>query len=110
MKRDFLTYIALGLALTSAAQTAGRRKAAPKPRLYVSGIIKDATSKQPLQGVSVKCGLFEAITDENGHYRVGALSESAVLTLEKDGFAQRSLSMRGDTLLNTSLYSEAFND
>ena len=110
MKRDFLTYIALGLALTSAAQTAGRRKAAPKPRLYVSGIIKDATSKQPLQGVSVKCGLFEAITDENGHYRVGALSESAVLTLEKDGFAQRNLSMRGDTLLNTSLYSDAFND
>lgn len=109
MNKIYLLQLALlGCALSAQAQTSHRRSALPKAECYVSGIVTDASTHQPVQGVQVSSGQYEALTDEKGHYRVGASSRHANITLRRDGYTERVVALRGDTLVNTTLYSQAF--
>lgn len=109
MNKIYLLQLAvLGCALSAQAQTSQRRSALPKAECYVSGIVTDASTHQPVQGVQVFSGQYEALTDEKGHYRVGASSRHANITLRRDGYTERVVALRGDTLVNTTLYSQAF--
>lgn len=109
MNKIYLLQLAvLGCALSAQAQTSQRRSALPKAECYVSGIVTDASTHQPVQGVQVSSGQYEALTDEKGHYRVGASSRYANITLRRDGYTERVVALRGDTLVNTTLYSQAF--
>lgn len=109
MNKIYLLQLAvLGCALSAQAQTSQRRSALPKAECYVSGIVTDASTHQPVQGVQVFSGQYEALTDEKGHYRVGASSRHANITLQRDGYTERVVALRGDTLVNTTLYSQAF--
>lgn len=109
MNKIYLLQLAvLGCALSAQAQTSHRRSALPKAECYVSGIVTDASTHQPVQGVQVSSGQYEALTDEKGHYRVGASSRYANITLRRDGYTERVVALRGDTLVNTTLYSQAF--
>lgn len=109
MNKIYLLQLAvLGCALSAQAQTSQRRSALPKAECYVSGIVTDASTHQPVQGVQVSSGQYEALTDEKGHYRVGASSRHANITLRRDGYTERVVALRGDTLVNTTLYSQAF--
>lgn len=109
MNKIYLLQLAvLGCALSAQAQTSQRRSALPKAECYVSGIVTDASTHQPVQGVYVSSGQYEALTDEKGHYRVGASSRHANITLRRDGYTERVVALRGDTLVNTTLYSQAF--
>lgn len=109
MNKIYLLQLAvLGCALSGNAQTSHRRAALPKAECYVSGIVTDASTHQPVQGVQVSSGRYEALTDEKGHYRVGASSRQANITLRRDGYTERVVPLRGDTLVNTTLYSQDF--
>ena len=109
MNKIYLLQLALlGCALSAQAQTSHRRSALPKAECYVSGIVTDASTHQPVQGVQVSSGQYEALTDEKGHYRVGASSRHANITSRRDGYTERVVALRGDTLVNTTLYSQAF--
>ena len=109
MNKIYLLQLAvLGCALSAQAQTSQRRSALPKAECYVSGIVTDASTHQPVPGVQVSSGQYEALTDEKGHYRVGASSRHANITLRRDGYTERVVALRGDTLVNTTLYSQAF--
>ena len=109
MNKIYLLQLAvLGCALSAQAQTSQRRSALPKAECYVSGIVTDASTHQPVQCVQVSSGQYEALTDEKGHYSVGASSRHANITLRRDGYTERVVALRGDTLVNTTLYSQAF--
>lgn len=109
MNKIYLIQLAvLGCALSAQAQTSHRRAALPKAECYVSGIVTDASTHQPVQGVQVSSGIYGALTDEKGHYRVGASSRHANIILKRDGYTERVVALRGDTLVNATLYNQAF--
>ncbi|MGM9710251.1 MAG: SusC/RagA family TonB-linked outer membrane protein [Prevotella sp.] len=76
----------------------------------VSGYVKDAATGKPVAGVSIVLGRNSAISDAKGYFRLKEVSPNGVLTLTRDGYSQRYYNLRGDTLVNIGLYSEAFRD
>lgn len=109
MKHNRILLVASLLALLSAqdanAQTKMRRAAGVAT---VSGIVTDAATQKPLEGVQVSSGGFETLTDAQGHYRLDVASTLGVLTLKTSQYVTREVSLRGDSTVDVKMYSEHF--
>lgn len=105
-----ITTICLMCCGTVSAQTSAPKSVATveAPHAYVSGKVSDAATHQAVQGVEVTVGRFQAITDANGYFRVGAASLADEVSLSRDGYADRRVALRGDTLCNVVIYSNAY--
>jgi len=113
MKKVLYSIIAICLSwgvspVCAQSSTAKKKAPQPKPVAYAVGQVTDAASKSALQGVQVSSGPFQTITDADGRFRVGVSSLNADVTVGRDGYVTRSVSLRGDSLCDVSLYSSAF--
>jgi TonB-linked SusC/RagA family outer membrane protein len=77
-------------------------------RLTAHGIVSDAVSGKPIQGVRITAGTYNAMSDEAGAYRIKLPSRMVSLRFALDGYVQKNVPLQGDSILNISLYSEAF--
>ncbi|MBP1540981.1 MAG: SusC/RagA family TonB-linked outer membrane protein [Prevotella sp.] len=76
---------------------------------YVTGRVTDATTRQPLQGVSVASGPgISVLTDSNGVYRVPVVSFDGRLQFSNPGRVSREAPLQGRQTLDVVLYSNAF--
>ena len=98
MKRNILI---LGLMLSASSSFAQQ---------HVSGVVTDAATGKPLAGIRITSERSSAISDGGGHFRLKDVSGLGVITLSGDGYTDRSVTLRGDTLVSVALYSQAFRD
>lgn len=95
-KRNILLLASLGYVLAGAAQS------------HVTGIVTDAATHSPVPGVMISSGPYQAISEADGRYTIKTASDKSTLQLKLSGYADRTVSLRGDTLLNIKIYSNAF--
>ena len=75
----------------------------------VSGIVKSASTKQPLPGVSVALpNVSSAMTDENGQYSIKLPVMEVILHVSGPGVARKDISVRGRSVIDIELYEEGF--
>lgn len=96
----------LGSSIAASAQKSQVR--IPAVRLTAHGLVLDAVSGKPVQGVRIKAGSFTALTDENGSYRVRIPSQTISLSFSLEGYVSSTIALQGDTVKNIRLYSDAF--
>lgn len=78
--------------------------------LEVTGTVEDAVSGVPLHGVRIEVkGISSAITNEKGEYKIGVPYNSAVLSVYFDGYQERQIPVRGETVKNILLFHEVFS-
>lgn len=98
MKRNILI---LGMMLSASLSFAQHQ---------VSGVVTDAATGKPLAGIRIISEHSSAISDADGHFRLKDVSKLGLLTLRGEGYTDRSIALRSDTLVNVVLYSQAFRD
>lgn len=107
---SYIAIISFLCCASASAQTSAQKgdKTQAAPSAYVSGTITDAATHQPVQGVAIAAGDFQAITDADGRYRIGVASLSGEISLQRDGYTLRRVALRGDTLCNATIYSSHY--
>lgn len=82
---------------------------APADTVFVSGLVKDAATGQPLVGASIQIeGYSAAISDNKGFFRVGVPTLEAVLSVGADGFQIKQVALKGRNNVTILLYTEPF--
>lgn len=76
----------------------------------ISGVVSDAATGKPLAGMRISAEHSSAISDEEGHFYLKNISNTGVITINGEGYTQRILPLRGDTLIHVSVYPLAFRD
>jgi len=107
--RSILTIGALALCTIVLGQTS------PEPvdsAQYVSGIVRDAKTKNPISAVQIRTLNHEAAatTDENGAFKIKVLSSTDVLLVKAFDYNVREVPVRGQKELTIDLYSTVFSD
>lgn len=105
----------INILLAAVALHAGVASAASLPPggenvagLHFSGTVIDAATHKPLEGVRIAAGTFTALTDSAGRFRCEAPSPGSTVTATRPGYVAGTVSLRGDTILNISLFTTAF--
>lgn len=107
-KKTIILAALMGYVLGGNAQANRQKTGRPKAAGQVSGVVTDAATRQPLEGVQVVSGPFEAITDAEGRYHVGTPTLQGEIKLSRGGYAERTVALRGDTVKDVAIYAEAF--
>jgi TonB-linked SusC/RagA family outer membrane protein len=75
----------------------------------VTGVVKNASTGQPLAGVNVFVpGFSSAITEDNGSYSVKVPNASAIIEITGFGYAKQEIPVRGRTQIDIALYETAY--
>jgi TonB-linked SusC/RagA family outer membrane protein len=78
-------------------------------RHYVTGVIVDAATGKPLQGVSVSTRNGKSVlTGADGKYQMPVGSYQEMLTYSAPGYLNRTASLRGNQQMDFKMYSESF--
>ncbi|MBN1926377.1 MAG: SusC/RagA family TonB-linked outer membrane protein [Prolixibacteraceae bacterium] len=74
----------------------------------VSGVVKDATSKVPLESVLISVAGENASTNQNGEFEINVSDPNALLVVQVPGFTSRILKLNGLTKLTIFMVSESY--
>ena len=76
---------------------------------YVTGLVTDAATGQPLQGVSVSSGPgISVLTDSTGQYRVPVTTFDSQLRFSSPGYVEGVASLCGQQKMDFRLFGRAF--
>ncbi len=76
----------------------------------LTGVIKDASTGNPISGVSIKSGTHSAtITEENGAFNLSVPSFTGVITVSAPGYQTTDVALRGRNSINIALNNEDLN-
>lgn len=75
----------------------------------VTGLVTDAVSGAPLQGVSVTSSFgASALTDDEGRYKITLLSNKDIVTYSIPGYMTQEVALRGKKVQNVKMYTDSF--
>lgn len=79
-------------------------------QIIIKGTITDAATKTPVAGVKVEAGKAEALTNSEGQYvlKTKGILSSASLTISRNGYTTSVVPLRGDSVINSVIYSDGF--
>ena len=77
--------------------------------LYVTGIVSDAITSAPLQGIKVAVNeSFSTFSNENGEYRMRIPFNDVIVKFSAPGYASRTVALQGESEKNVTLYRDIF--
>lgn len=78
-------------------------------RQYVKGIVVDAVTGKPIQGVSVSAGKnISVLTDERGAYRLPVVSYDQTISMSAPGYATLTVPLQGAHEKDAKIFSSEF--
>ena len=100
--KQLITLLSFLIAANLMAQTA-------PDTLFVTGIVSDAATGYPLQGVKVEVNEnFSTFSNDDGQYRLRVPFSEAILKFSAPGYAQRIVALQGKTEKNVMLFRDVF--
>lgn len=76
----------------------------------VTGTVRDAATRKPLNGISVSVlGFSSAFTDEKGRFTVTVPDYEITLVITGPGYQQKDVALKSRKDINVSLYEDTFN-
>ena len=94
---------------SSAAKTQDSLQRVTDNRLKVTGIIKEASTGKPLDGISISVpGYSASITEEDGSFSIAVPDYDAALIISGEGFHTKEVALKGRSSVNTILYEENY--
>ncbi|WP_207422191.1 SusC/RagA family TonB-linked outer membrane protein [Desertivirga brevis] len=79
-------------------------------RIKASGVITDAATGKPLDGISISVpGYSASITNEKGEFTISVPDYNTVLVVNAQGFQTKEIALKGRRSVKASLYEAEFN-
>jgi TonB-linked SusC/RagA family outer membrane protein len=90
----------------NAVGAAGTNKSA-KTEYFVTGVVKEASTKKPLSAINVTIPGFSAgLTDDNGKFTIKVTSYQATLVISAEGFQTKEVALKGAKEVAINLLEE----
>ncbi|WP_207536077.1 SusC/RagA family TonB-linked outer membrane protein [Desertivirga arenae] len=79
-------------------------------RIKASGVITDASTGKPLDGISISVpGYSASITNEKGEFTISVPDYNTLLLVNAQGFQTKEVALKGRKSVKVSLYEDRFN-